>query len=122
MKLSTYGANAIYNGTQMPATLYIKQHVGAPGPDGTANPAQETSRPATGRSTSTEGACSNDTELEYTDVTATPSETWTHFTAWDAATDGNCWGGGTTAANPVSEGDTARCPVGDLDLSFDLLD
>ena len=41
---STYGANAILDGTAMPATLYAKLHIGNPGAAGTSNPAAETSR------------------------------------------------------------------------------
>ena len=40
---TTYGANAILDGTPVPATLYAKLHVGDPGVNATANPATESS-------------------------------------------------------------------------------
>lgn len=115
---STYGANAVLNGTAVPATLYVKLHVGNPGADGTANPATETTRKAFTRSTSTTGTNSNDAAVTWPGIAGT--EDATHFTAWDAATLGNCWLVGTVTANPYTAGDTLEIPAGDLDLTLDI--
>lgn len=115
---STYGSNAVLNGTAIPATLYVKLHTGNPGAAGTTAAATETTRKSFTRSTSTAGTNSNAADLAWTAVAGT--EDYTHFTAWDASTSGNCWIVGTVTANPVTAGDSFTIPAGDLDLSLDI--
>lgn len=115
---STYGANAVLNGTAMPATLYVKLHTGNPGAAGTANAATETTRKSFTRSTATTGTNSNSAALTWTSIAG--SEDATHFTAWDASSAGNCWIVGTVTANAYAAGDTFEIPAGDLDLTLDI--
>ncbi len=89
MALSTYGANAVLDGTAMPATLYAKLHIGNPGAAGTANPAGETTRKAFTRAAASGGATSNVAALTWTAVST--SEDYSHITIWDASSAGNCW-------------------------------
>ena len=115
---STYGANAVLNGTAIPATLYFKPHTGNPGAAGTSNAAGETTRKSFTRSTSTTGTNSNAADIDYTSVST--AEDWTHFTAWDASSGGNCWMVGTVTMNALSVGDNVKIAAGDLDLTLDI--
>lgn len=118
--LTTYGANAILDGTAMPATLYVKLHLGNPGVNAIANAATETTRQSFTRDAASGGATQNAAQIQWLNYPA--SETITHISLWDAASSGNPWwvaaraGGGiaVTAAQTVSIDDT------DLDLAFTL--
>jgi len=77
-----------------PTTVYLKLHVGNPGPDGTANPAA-TSSATTGtniRKAATWSAAANGLIALAADVTwvATAKESISHISGWDAVTAGNC--------------------------------
>lgn len=116
-ELSLYGANHVLDGTAMPATLYVKAHTGNPTNAGTANPATETTRKAFTRVAAAAGATSNVATLTW--LGAAASETWSHWSAWDASSGGNCWIVGTCSPPiVVTAGDTVRCAIGDLDLSL----
>jgi hypothetical protein len=116
-----YAANALLDGTALPQTLYIKAHTGNPGANATANAANETDRAALTWGAATGGAASNDAVVEWVGVSF--DETWTHWSAWDAATGGNPWLVGVVkqsgVANPlvVEVGNTVRIGIGDFDLS-----
>lgn len=115
-QLSTYGANAVLNGTAMPATLYLKLHVSLPGATGSSGAATETTRKSFTRTTSTAAANSNVADLTWTSVAG--SEDYTYATAWDASTSGNCWLTDIpVTANAVTAGDTFVIAAGDLDLT-----
>ena len=126
-EFSTFGANSVLDGTGIPATLYLKAHLGNPGAAGsstpgpagaagTANAAAETTRKAFTRSAASAGATSNPALLQWTSAAAT--ENWTHWTAWDAATAGNCWMVGDLSATVnVAATDTVEIAIGDLDLA-----
>jgi hypothetical protein len=117
--LSTYGANAILDGTAMPATLYAQQHTGNPTAAGTANVASETSRKSFTRTAASGGACSNAAVIEWLNDNGS-GETITHITLWDASSAGNCWWviAGTDPDPTVQDGETVQITPGDLDLSF----
>lgn len=90
-----------------PAGLYVKLHTGAAGEAGTANAATETDRvqvtfgAASGGSMSATGT----PVAEWTNVAAT--ETYSHFSVWDAASGGNCLGDGALSSPvAVTAGDT----------------
>lgn len=87
--LTTYAANAILNGTTMPATLYLAGHTGNPGATAIANPAAETRRIGFGRDAAADGEAIQDGSGTITNATAT--EVWTHFSLWDASAGGNAW-------------------------------
>lgn len=97
---TNYGAAAILAGTALPQTLYVKLHTGYPGVDATENPCAETTRQAIDLE---EGATPlqavNDADAMWTSVPAT--EIATHYSLWDAVTDGNPWIVGTW--DPVIE-------------------
>lgn len=114
--LSTYGANAILDGTAMPATLYAQLHVGNPSAAGTANVATETDRVSFTRGAASAGATSNAAALTWAGVAGT--EDYSHITIWSASSGGNCWFVGALTANAVTAGDTFEIGAGDLDLSF----
>lgn len=116
--LSTFGANAVLNGTAIPATLYAKPHVGNPGPAGANNAAGETTRKSFTRTTSTAGANSNAADMDWTAVSTT--EDWTYLSLWDASSGGNCWGILPHTQNPLTAGDNVKIAAGDLDLALDI--
>lgn len=118
MNLSTYGANAILDGTSMPATLYVQLHVGDPTPAGTANVSATTGRRAFTRTAAAGGTCTNVALMEW--LTPSADEDLTHVTCWDNSSGGNCWWVGDIAAAPV-EALTIQAieiPLATLDLSF----
>lgn len=115
MNLSTYGANAILDGTAMPATLYLELHTGNPTAAGTANSAGLDRKSFT-RAAAAAGASSNVAELLWS---APPAATVSHATVWDALSGGNCWWVGALDAIQVFDGVLDFVIVaGDLDLSF----
>lgn len=119
-ELSLSAANAILDGTAtIPATLYLKAHVGNPGNAGANNAATETTRKSFTRNAAAAGATSNPAALTWTGAAAGGGgDTWTHWSAWDAASGGACWIVGTFASSvTVNNGDTVAIAIGDLDLS-----
>jgi len=113
---TTFGANAVLNGTAVPGTLHVKLHTGNPGASAASNAATETTRKSFTRSTSTTGTNSNAAALTWTNVAA--NETYSHFSAWDNATTGDPWIVGTVTASAVTAGDTFEIAIGDLDLTL----
>lgn len=100
-----------------PAAVYVQLHTADPGAAGTTSVATEADRvQATFGAGAASGAISNTAALEWTGVAGT--EDYTHFSAWDASTDGNFLFSGSITANAVTSGDTFTIPVGDLDVSL----
>ncbi len=97
---------------------WIKMHVGAPGANGTANSAVETTRKQATWGTTTAGAFSNTNTFDWTAVAS--SEDYTHFTAWTASTAGTFGFSGTVTANPVVTGDNLSIAPGALTASVPL--
>jgi hypothetical protein len=121
--LSAAVANAILNALcrstawTEPDAVWIQLHTGDPGAAGTSNVATETTRQqATFGTTASGGAISNTAALTWTNVAG--SEDYTHYSAWDAETDGNFLFSGTITANAVTAGDTFTIAVGDMDVSL----
>jgi hypothetical protein len=97
-------------------TCYVKLHIGDPGEDGTSQPATETTRKSVSWSSAASGAKSTSATLSWTNVAAT--ETYTHWSMWDASTGGNCiWTGALSASASVTAGDTFQ--ITSLTLSLD---
>lgn len=117
--LTTYGANAILDGTAMPATLYVKLHIGNPGNAAANNAAAETTRQSFTRDAAASGATQNAALIQWFNAAAT--EVITHLSCWDASSGGNPWwviartGGGLS----VNATDTITIDDGDLDLQFE---
>lgn len=123
--LAAATANAILNALcrstawTEPTEVHVQLHVGDPGAAGTANAATETTRQqATFGTNASGGTISNTSAVSWTSVAGT--EDCTHFSAWDAATDGNFLFSGTITANAVTTGDDFSLPIGDLDVSLDI--
>lgn len=67
--------------------VFVKLHIGAPGEDATGNPAAETTRQEATFGAASGGVCSLSATVSWTNVAAT--ETYSHFSLWDASTAGN---------------------------------
>ena len=118
MNLTQHAANAILNGTTMPATLHVQQHTGNPGTAGTANVAADDRRVAFTRTTATVGASENVALLEW--IANPTGENITHVSLWSAASGGNPWWIGAPIGAPVLTvtGQTTEIPIGTLDLTI----
>lgn len=87
--LTTFGANSLLDGDTMPATLWIKGHIGNPGVNALSSPGVEDRRLSFTRSAAVAGSCHNDNLPVLYD--ATTSESWTHLSLWDDSSAGNPW-------------------------------
>jgi hypothetical protein len=114
--LATPGANALLDGTPIPATLYLQLHTGNPGTNGTANVADVSTREAFSRTAASGGVATNSTEIQWLDVPST--EDITHITIWGAATDGICWFIDNIADESIFAGDTVTIVIGALSITF----
>lgn len=113
--LSTAAANSALD-TLVAAYPWIKPHTGAPGANGTANAATETTRKQASWNAAANATVSSSAQLQWTNVAG--SEDWTHFTAWSASSAGNFGFSGTFTANPLSAGDTMTVAAGSVTASF----
>lgn len=99
-----------------PSTVYIKLHTGDAGEDGTNNAAANTSRKSASWSAASSGSIATSATLEWTNVSNT--ETYSHWSAWDNSTAGNClWTGALSSSAAVTAGDTFQ--ITSLTLSLD---
>jgi hypothetical protein len=99
-----------------PSTVYLKLHTGDPGEDGTANAATETSRKSVSWDAAASGSIGSSATVEWTNVSTT--ETYSHWSLWDASTAGNClWTGALSSSAAVTAGDTFQ--ITSLTLSLD---
>lgn len=99
-----------------PSTVYIKLHIGDPGEDGTSNAAAETTRKLTAWNAAATGSIATSATLSWTNVSTT--ETYSHWSAWDNSTAGNClWTGALSSNAAVTAGDTFE--ITSLTLSLD---
>lgn len=99
-----------------PSNFYLKLHTGDPGEDGTGNAATETTRQSASFSSASSGSITTSATVEWTSVSTT--ETYTHWSAWDASTSGNClWYGALSASASVTAGDTFQ--ITSLSLTLD---
>jgi hypothetical protein len=120
MSISNYGELALLNtlrGTSYSAAgSYVKLHLGDSGEDGTANAAANTSRQSITFSAASAGAMATSSGATWTNVSTT--ETYSHWSLWDAATAGNClWTGALTTSAAVVAGDTFQ--ITSLTLTLD---
>ena len=115
--LSTAGANALLDGTALPATLYVKLHTGNPGNAGANNAAGTTTRIAFTRDAAASGATQNVSDIVWSTLSA--NETISHISLWSASSGGTCWGIlALTASKTVTTADTLTITDSDLDLAF----
>jgi hypothetical protein len=100
----------------IPSNVYVKLHTGDGGEDGTSSAATETTRKVAAWATAASGSIATSATLEWTNVAAT--ETYTHWSLWDALTAGNClWTGALSSSAAVTAGDTFQITT--LTLSLD---
>jgi hypothetical protein len=86
-------------------TCWVKLHTGDPGEDGTSNAATETTRKSVTWSAASGGSKASSAALTWTNVST--SETYSHWSMWDASTSGNClWTGQLSSSAAVTAGDT----------------
>lgn len=122
MSISNYAENKILDhltgraSWTAPSTVYIKLHTGDAGEDGTANAATNTSRQSASWSAASSGSIATSGTIEWTNVSTT--ETYSHWSAWDNSTAGNClWTGALSSSAAVTAGDTFQ--ITSLTLSLD---
>ena len=70
-----------------PSAVYVKLHTGDPGEDCTGNAATEETRQEATFSAAAGGSATLASTVSWTNVSTT--ETYTHFSLWDASTAGN---------------------------------
>ena len=100
----------------MPATVYVKLHLGDPGEAATSNAAVEDTRKSAAWATAASGAIATSATLEWTSVSTT--ETYSHWSMWDNLTAGNAlWSGALATSAAVTAGDTFQ--ITSLTLSLD---
>lgn len=120
MSISNYAElallNTLRNTSFAVAATYVKLHTGDAGETGTANAATETTRKAISFSAASSGSMASSATVEWTNVAAT--ETYSHWSLWDASTAGNClWTGALSSSAAVTAGDTFQ--ITSLTLSLD---
>lgn len=122
MSISNYAELKILDHTTgrlawtMPATVYVKLHLADSGEDGTTSPAANTTRQAASWAAAASGSISTSAAITWTNVSTT--ETYSHWSLWDAATAGNClWTGALSSTASVVAGDTFQ--ITSLTLSLD---
>jgi hypothetical protein len=100
----------------IPTDVYVKLHTGDPGEDGTSAAATEDTREEAAWATASDGSIATSATIEWTNVAAT--ETYSHWSLWDASTAGNClWTGALSSSAAVTAGDTFQ--ITSLTLSLD---
>jgi hypothetical protein len=120
MSISNYAElallNTLRNTSFAVAATYVKLHTGDAGEAGTSNAASETTRKAISFSAASSGSMASSATVEWTNVAAT--ETYSHWSLWDASTAGNClWTGALSTSAAVTAGDTFQ--ITSLTLSLD---
>jgi hypothetical protein len=100
----------------IPTNVYVKLHTADAGEAGTSSAATETTRKVAAWATAASGSIATSATLEWTNVAAT--ETYSHWSMWDASTAGNClWTGALSSSAAVTAGDTFQ--ITSLTLSLD---
>jgi hypothetical protein len=100
----------------MPTTVYVKLHTADPGEDGTSSAATNAIRQSASWATAASGSIATSSTISWTSVSTT--ETYSHWSLWDASTAGNClWTGALSSSAAVTAGDTFQITA--LTLSLD---
>lgn len=120
MTISNYGELAFLNtlrNTSFAVTQpYVKLHTGDPGEDGTNNAATEATRKSVSFSAASSGSMASSATVTWTNVSTT--ETYSHWSLWDASSSGNClWTGAFSSSASVTAGDTFQ--ITSLTLTLD---
>lgn len=109
MSIANYAENKLLdtlgNTSFAVTTCWVKLHTADPGEDGTSNAATETTRKQVSWNSASGGSKASSAALTWTSVAA--SETYSHWSMWDASTSGNClWVGSLSSNASVTAGDT----------------
>lgn len=122
--LTNAGENLVLNwlltagAVTRPSTWHVQLHTGAPGEDGTANVATNSTRQAVTFASASGGSISNSGAVSWTSVPA--SETYAAITVWSASSGGTALlYGNLTQSRAVTSGDTFTIPVGSLTVTAD---
>lgn len=120
MTISNYGElaflNTLRNTSFAVAQPYVKLHTGDPGEDGTNNAATEATRKSISFSAASSGSMASSATVTWTNVSTT--ETYSHWSLWDASSSGNClWTGAFSSSASVTAGDTFQ--ITSLTLTLD---
>ena len=120
MSISNYAENALLNTFRNTSfsvsTVYLRLHTGDAGEDGTTNLASNSSRQVVSFNAASSGSMASSATVTWTNVSTT--ETYTHWSAWDASVGGNClWTGALSASAAVTAGDTFE--ITSLTLTLD---
>lgn len=99
-----------------PTTVWLKLHTGDPGEDATLNNATNATRQQVTFSAAANGSIASSATVTWTSVSTT--ETYSHWSLWDASTAGNpLWKGALSSSAAVTAGDTFQ--ITSLTLSLD---
>lgn len=122
MSISNYAELKILDHTTgrsawtIPAAVYVKLHTGDPGEAATSAAATEATRKVASWAVAASGAIATSATVEWQNVSTT--ETYTHWSLWDASTAGNAlWTGALSTSASVTAGDTFQITT--LTLSLD---
>ena len=120
MSISNYAENKFLDTLRTQSfsvsNVYVKLHTGDPGEAGTSNAATEATRKLVTFSAAASGSMAASATVEWTNVSTT--ETYSHFSLWDASTAGNSlWTGALSSSAAVTAGDTFQITA--LTLSLD---
>ena len=100
----------------MPTNVYLKLHTADPGEAATTAAAGETTRKSVSWASAASGSIASSATVEWTNVAST--ETYTHWSLWDASTAGNAlWTGALSSSAAVTAGDTFQITT--ITLSLD---
>jgi hypothetical protein len=100
----------------IPTAAYIKLHTSDGGEDGTTGAATNAVRQLVTFSAAASGSIASSATVTWTSVSTT--ETYSHWSLWDASTAGNClWTGALSSSAAVTAGDTFQ--ITSLTLSLD---
>jgi hypothetical protein len=111
--------DAFGNATNLtaPAQVWVKLHIGDPGPAGTANAAANTTRKQASFGAASAGAIATDAAMDWTNVPN--AETYSHISWWDASTGGVFLGSDDLAVSRlVAVGDNFSIPSGSQTISL----
>lgn len=99
-----------------PSGVYLQLHTGDPGETGANNGASESTRKVATWGSASSGSITISAEVEWTNVAAT--ETYTHWSLWDASSGGNClFYGALSSSSVMTAGDSFKFTS--LTLSLD---
>jgi hypothetical protein len=100
----------------IPTNTYVKLHTADPGEDCTTAAATNATRVVAAWSAASAGAIATSATITWTNVSTT--ETYSHWSLWDALTAGNpLWSGALSTTASVTAGDTFQ--ITSLTLSLD---